>query len=1148
MSLKCVGSRTIMTSVIPNVLGDGDVASISAWVRFKSGSWDGADARIFGAIHPDFVGFVCWTKPGQINAQMRNTTGDLVEISPILTLDEDHHLAMTYDGSVVNLYVDAQLFGSRPLAGNLLADSGRFATGLTFNMPTREAEIDDPAFWNGYALTPQDVIDLCDRRKAPTQIAPTSLRFALSLNGPDGQTVADGDAGLTDLGVNAFPVFTTASKPVYSSRAMRFAPSIRVRSIKIGPNRDTLTVELETPDGNAVQIVSFASHPQLTVGSGPAIQLDRPIFDSRHGHITYPLNSPVPVGVAATLDAATRWALTNLGLAAEVVAQAVDTSASGILPAYDPSASRLMGVGMNLSCGSYYGIMIFSANMLEQYGGHVGLPGIVSDADGFLTSASTAGVTTYFSISFDNPVPGRPSYVAAPPSSATGDWRHYSLLYTSDNGEAPSIVTTGPAGGTIVTLLPELSDETGPIKLRTYRVELGSEVTLNLSLHTPSFHARPVAIYPPGIDPWDPPQFYPKFIDALKGYRVLRNLDAMVINHSNITEYDHFHRATALGSDQPTVVRESRVLSIGPDTNPDGFRGSSSVRFTVTTDGPHGFLEGHTVGWRGLTAGPNGDGSFPTTDGGPLPYLGYLNSVAHIKSPTSFTLEVSHNTAATLTRTYSGTDLQATGPAPIVQVEAGRGWTPQKMVDICNEVGADLWFCMPMLMSDAGVTETMAMIAGRLNTGLKVHLELSNEVWNYGFSQTTYVQSMGRLEGLSGAQYYARRAGRVHTLARAAFVAAGRPATDLIRTFGVQGSYSATTIEIADYCVANSIPIDEIAVAPYISIRGPQPEFDRTAEATYRSLSIGQMHDVLQVQLALGDWKKFYATSHRVALDARGFASTLISAYEGSFEYCCLYAEGTALAPAEKGAIARAVYRHPRMTDTYGAWLRAMEEDWGYDTFCAYKIDAVPFNADGIGVNTWCTFWGYEALVDSAATPASVHNVDPDNLPRIVSTTGAALQRYASPAGDGVVPMPDRSPATTYTVSGPATAIVGVPITFILQLASGVLTAPEVITPTPAEGLTFSPASVTLRETSREAEFVVHCTSAGSRSITFTSSGRLINPAARSLEVRLDDSTIEEPGGGPVHIPQPPTRPITRGWTPTPHPRRQRAHRPWLTS
>ncbi len=61
------------------------------------------------------------------------------------------------------------------------------------------------------------------------------------------------------------------------------------------------------------------------------------------------------------------------------------------------------------------------------------------------------------------------------------------------------------------------------------------------------------------------------------------------------------------------------------------------------------------------------------------------------------------------------------------------------MIELCNELGADAWFCMPHMADDTFVTNFATMVRENLDPGLKVYVEWSNEVWNTSFPQHKWV-------------------------------------------------------------------------------------------------------------------------------------------------------------------------------------------------------------------------------------------------------------------------------------------------------------------------------------------------------------------------------------------------------------------------
>ncbi len=76
---------------------------------------------------------------------------------------------------------------------------------------------------------------------------------------------------------------------------------------------------------------------------------------------------------------------------------------------------------------------------------------------------------------------------------------------------------------------------------------------------------------------------------------------------------------------------------------------------------------------------------------------------------------------------------------PGYYTQQGRdGAAIEHMVDLCNYLGADPWFCMPHLATDDFVRQFARLVAGRLRAGLKCHVEYSNECWNGSFVQARY--------------------------------------------------------------------------------------------------------------------------------------------------------------------------------------------------------------------------------------------------------------------------------------------------------------------------------------------------------------------------------------------------------------------------
>jgi hypothetical protein len=94
---------------------------------------------------------------------------------------------------------------------------------------------------------------------------------------------------------------------------------------------------------------------------------------------------------------------------------------------------------------------------------------------------------------------------------------------------------------------------------------------------------------------------------------------------------------------------------------------------------------------------------------------------------------------------------------PDYYTQQGReGMAVEHMIDVCNVLDVDPWFCMPHLCTDDYVRQFARLVASRLRPGLRIYVEYSNECWNNGFAQAHYCQKMGVRLGLSTDPYIAQ--------------------------------------------------------------------------------------------------------------------------------------------------------------------------------------------------------------------------------------------------------------------------------------------------------------------------------------------------------------------------------------------------------
>lgn len=80
-------------------------------------------------------------------------------------------------------------------------------------------------------------------------------------------------------------------------------------------------------------------------------------------------------------------------------------------------------------------------------------------------------------------------------------------------------------------------------------------------------------------------------------------------------------------------------------------------------------------------------------------------------------------------------------------VASGLGMTIEQMVDLCNQVGCDMWYCFPVWATNDYIDGVCTLIKSRLRSDLNVYFEHSNEVWNSGaFAQWHWMLTKIRYE------------------------------------------------------------------------------------------------------------------------------------------------------------------------------------------------------------------------------------------------------------------------------------------------------------------------------------------------------------------------------------------------------------------
>ena len=200
-------------------------------------------------------------------------------------------------------------------------------------------------------------------------------------------------------------------------------------------------------------------------------------------------------------------------------------------------------------------------------------------------------------------------------------------------------------------------------------------------------------------------------------------------------------------------------------------------------------------------------------------------------------------------------------PASEFQQLFAGGVSLEIMIQLANRTKTNPWFCMPHRATPEYLTEFAKMVKTKLDPDLKVYVEYSNEVWNWGFQQAGWmIQSKlaGDAVVASGGVAWkkgvvpdfpydvgtvAKDGGEGHPERMAALdrycfgpwekVFAGADRARLIRVVGVQHAWADTARRTAKWVMEHG-GADAIAPAGYV---GPNQEIYARWEAAGASLT-----------------------------------------------------------------------------------------------------------------------------------------------------------------------------------------------------------------------------------------------------------------------------------------------------------------------
>lgn len=153
-----------------------------------------------------------------------------------------------------------------------------------------------------------------------------------------------------------------------------------------------------------------------------------------------------------------------------------------------------------------------------------------------------------------------------------------------------------------------------------------------------------------------------------------------------------------------------------------------------------------------------------------------------------------------------------------------QGLAYEYIIKLCNLKQKDAWICVPHRANNNYIQELAQLFSDSLDENLTLYVEYSNEVWNSGFSQRAYADSMGNALGYTGNsweqgwKYYAKRAADVMTIFDAVF----NDSTRLKKVISSQaanswlGNYHVERFNESTYN-PSQVKADVLAIAPYFA-------------------------------------------------------------------------------------------------------------------------------------------------------------------------------------------------------------------------------------------------------------------------------------------------------------------------------------------
>ncbi|WP_165251186.1 LamG domain-containing protein [Paludisphaera soli] len=911
-----------------------------------------------------------WVNNGGTIVSRIALNGLLVTDSFVFTTGTVYHYALVYDGATAIVYRNGNPVKSVPHVG--VHASGSVPIWIGYGGGDQVYRLDDAAIWRGRALTMAEVRAIRDRTVAPNEIAPASLAYYLTLDGPEGTAAAAGTPGLTSLGTVAGldPSSRTGidGDPTYRADPLVYVPPFRFRRLVVGGSKKSVLAVFEDLNGVSTKVTALPTPPTFRANGGSPILPIASLWDTRLPYALFTLAEPLPEDAAVTLDAPSGWVSTTAGVADLMEAIPVEMSVGrSILPPV-PMTPKTMTCGYNVQQAHNYSPVIIYRNCFYHTSAAAWTTGFgpnvytVAENGELISNGQTVSIMVYRN-NTNNGVDGR-GYPTPP-----GVW---TLMWDGHHPNVRITLTAG-SGGTITQLTSTFTGAADNVK--TFQVALNTAVTYYAGISVTIDGAQSggvgnIRVYPPGEEE-GASRFNSVFLSRLRGTKSIRFMDMIATNSCNIVNFEDWTPLEQIrptrNPDQSAIV--ANVVQIDPYVNPIPVVGAPTASWKpllFTCSSPHGFVNGKIIELGTFSAPVQFSGGGSAT-------FNRSQGCLYVVNATQFALGVYS--------TQVGDPLPAQAISVTATAYLRRASPPQHLAELCNEVGANMHLNIPHAMTDAGVAQLVDVIGAMLNPGLKLRVEYSNEHWNtaIGFFQAQYFTQQGLLDGgLTRTQWFAKRSAEVHDIAFERLSLIGRGG-DLIRQFGSWANDTSTTAAMVEYLYANGKPVDEVSIAPYIHI-GP-----RGNTAGWNAADVDHVCDAAEAGILYDDYYNQVVTSHRLALQAR-YPDATVTCYEGGPDHA-----PSGGADSVKWTLNRKWSRHPRIRD-FVLWFYQDLQNQGCTDIAHYCL-ALPVVDKAWGVYPSHVM---EPGYGDGSDGKFDNRTNFDDQLQIVSPIGSAIDAWAS--------------------------------------------------------------------------------------------------------------------------------------------------------